>query len=189
MAVSHNNLWPTVMTVSTALAALGSIGTGVIIFWQARLLRIQNQINALLQLNSVWDSDAMLALRSFWAREPEQPDRAEQVLEFLEEFAGLGRRRILRKKLIWDSTIGWHAARYYFYNKENGNFDRLKAKWLDETLYQNLDRLWRDYVSVENRERRKTGRKSLEEQIRQTRQKFIIDEQKRYATRISKDTH
>jgi hypothetical protein len=103
MAVSNaDSLWPTMIAISTALAALGSVGTGVIIFWQARLLRIQNQINALLQLN--------------------------------------------------------------------------------------LEHMWRNYLVIENRERKRTGRKSLEEQIRQTREKFLTDEQTRYANRISENT-
>ncbi len=127
----------------------------------------------------------MCALRAGWAANQTDLEATEPVFEFLEEFAGLGARGIFKKDLIWDSTVGWHAARYYFYSGENGVLPRIRAKWLDETLYQNLERLWRHYQGVEKRERREGG-KSLEEQLRLTRDKFLADEKARYARRFPK---
>lgn len=170
-------------TIWAGSSAVGTLLTAGIIYWQARLLRVQNQVQALLQFNLAWDSREMYALRAKWAANPSNLEIVEPVLEFLEEFAGLGARGIFKKALIWDSTIGWHAARYYFYNLENGVLPRLRAKWLDETLYQNLDRLWRHYQTVEQRERREDG-KSLEEQLRQTKGKFLEDEKARYVHRF-----
>ncbi|HVC44541.1 MAG TPA: hypothetical protein VND20_06950 [Candidatus Binataceae bacterium] len=172
------------------MTTTGTFATAAIIWWQARLLRTQNQVQALLQLNSVWESDRMVRLRARWA-ENEVSGKSdleiiEEVLEFLEEFAGLGLgvSKVLKAELIWDSTVGWHAARYYFYNQVNGNIERLRGKWLDETFYSNLELLWPSYLKIEARRRKGTDERSLEEQIRQTREKFLKDEIARHAHRI-----
>jgi hypothetical protein len=175
-------------TIWVALSAAGSLLTAAIIYWQARLLRVQNQVQALLQFNLAWDSREMHALRAGWAANPSDLAAVEPVLEFLEEFAGLGVRGVFKRELIWDSTVGWHAARYYFYNLENQVLSRLRAKWLDETLFQNLERLWRHYQAVESRKRFE-GNKSLEEQMRQTKDKFLADEKERYARRFPESRH
>jgi hypothetical protein len=85
-------------TWSAIATAAGTIATGLIIFWQARLLRIQNQVSALLSLYSVWDSDRLLSARARWAANENDVESAEEILEFLEEFAGLGVRGVLKKR-------------------------------------------------------------------------------------------
>jgi hypothetical protein len=100
------------------IGALAAVATAVIIWRQASLLRQQNQLNALLSLQLEWESNRLRLQRSIWARSLDGETRnllaLEPVLEFLEEFAGYWLRGVLDNELIWDSTIGWHAARYRF---------------------------------------------------------------------------
>ena len=170
------------------------MATAWFVWGQAGLLQTQNELNALIQLNAVWDSVYMRALRSRWAQD-ELRDRLgdsdrdlislEPLLEFLEEFAGLHERKILGDKLIWDSTIGWHAVRYYLYNQENGNIPHLKNQWADVTLYQNLPHLWESYLRIEAKHRG-IGENELLKQIRETKQKFLDAE--RHAAGLSQST-
>jgi hypothetical protein len=98
----------------------------------------------------------------------------EPVLEFLEEFAGYWLRGVLDNELIWDSTIGWHAARYYLYAQGDGSIDSLKEKWGgDSTLYQNLAKLWGAYVKEEIKNRPGLDRKMVEQEIQQTKRAFF----------------
>jgi hypothetical protein len=98
----------------------------------------------------------------------------EPVLEFLEEFAGYWSRGVLDDELVWDSTIGWHAARYYFYNHDDGSIDSLKVKWGgDTTLYQNLAKLWESYLKEEMRNRTGLDRIKFEHEIRNTKESFL----------------
>jgi hypothetical protein len=153
------------------LTMAGTIATALIIWRQAHLLNQQNQVNALLELQRDWESRRMHSLRSSWAWAPmERNEALEPILEFLEEFAGSRKRKVLNDELIWDTTIGWHAARYYFYNMENGNIDKFRKDWLDGQIFQNLEQtLWPAYIrneSKQNKKSRKAARKS-EDQVKQ----------------------
>jgi hypothetical protein len=134
-------------------------------------------------LRGRWAEDE---LRTHLADEDRILDAAEPILEFLEEFAGLHKRRIPDDELVWDSTIGWHAARYYSYNLDNGNVARLRDQWQDATLYQNLAELWRGYLKVEAAERG-INEQALTDQIRATRQKFLAAERNAYRPTKSPD--
>ncbi len=173
-----------------ALAAIGTCATAGIILWQAWLLRIQNQLQALLKLNSTWESKRLLKLRADWARKERtgesKLEESEPLLEFLEEFAGLAERKVLDRRLVWDSTIGWYAARYYLYNKENGKIEQIRTQWgPDPTLYRNLEWLGAGYLEVERRERG-INEEKLVQQIRNQREAFLKDEEFRYACQFSK---
>ena len=150
----------------------GTVATAIIILLQARLLRQQNQVNALILLQQEWESPRLHSLRSRWGSAENDLESLEPILEFLEEFAGFRKRKLLTDELVWDTTIGWHAARYYFYNRENGNIDKLRDDWKDRQIFQNLEReLWRGYLEKEGR---------LEEIVKQefldTKQRFLEGE-------------
>ena len=83
----------------------GALATALIILIQARQLRLQIQLSALIDLQREWESPRMRDLRTRWAKDSKQMDALEPILEFLEEFAGLRRRRVMSNKLIWDSTL------------------------------------------------------------------------------------
>lgn len=179
----------------TLAGTVGTVAAAWFIWSQANLLRTQNQLQALFQLNATWDSARMRSLRSRWAEDElrtrlTDDDRdlnsLELILEFLEEFAGLKVRKVLDDDLVWDTTIGWHAARYFLYNKSNGNIGRLRTKWIDGTLYQNLDELWLAYVRVEVAQRN-INEQELIKQIQESGRNFL--EVERDAYRISKGPH
>jgi hypothetical protein len=130
----------------------------------------------------------MLALRAAWAHHESdgvsEPEVTERLLEFLEELAGLAVRNVLSRKLVWDSTLGWHAVRYYSYNLENGNIGRARKTWRDRTLYQNLEQMYRLYAKEERRQRG-IDEAALEEDLKQTRERFLRDEKCRGSHRLS----
>jgi hypothetical protein len=184
-----------IATILSIVAVAAGLLTALFIWKQVRLLRTQNQLLALIQLSANWNSNGMSLLRYRWAEdelrahladEDRNLDALEPILEFLEEFAGLRERRILDDELVWDSTIGWHAARYYFYNHDNGNVGRLRAQWQDATLCQNLAGLWRRYLKVETAERG-INEQELIKQVRATRQKFLAAERNAYRPSESTD--
>lgn len=162
--------------IATAGAAAAGVLTAIIIWTQARLLVVQNQINALIQLQGQWESERMRSQRSRWARRPEDLLTLEPILEFLEEFAGFKKRGILTDDLIWDTTVGWHAARYYFYNLEN--IKNLRRKWEDCTLFRNLEKdLWPAYLKNEICQRSNTNRLTIAEEFERTKPHFLKGEE------------
>lgn len=146
-----------VLTIS-GLTMAGTIATAIIILVQARLLRQQNQqaadiakeqderaseiasrqnqLHALIELEKEWNSERILKLRSAWAANEGDIERLEPVLEFLEDFARFRSDKLLTDEAVWDTTLGWHAALYYFYNRENANIEKLRVKWEDDTFFQ-----------------------------------------------------
>jgi hypothetical protein len=56
-----------ISTILSTIALAVAIVTARFVPTQAKLLRTQNELSALIQLNAVWNSDYMRALRSRWA--------------------------------------------------------------------------------------------------------------------------
>jgi len=71
----------------------------------------------------------------------------------------------LTDEAVWDTTLGWHTAVYYFYSQENGNIQKLRAKWKDETFFGNLTHLWAAYVQEEKERGRVKEEHDLEEDL------------------------
>ncbi len=165
------------------LQAGAAIGTALIILVQARLLRIQNQVSALITLTNRWESTEMLRVRARWGASQGLP-QTEPILEFLVEFAALSERGVLDEGLIWDSVLGWYAAYYFAINNRNGNIAKLRLKWKDPTLYRELRALFRDYASRECGQTIKERRAFLS-RIQNSVGKFIEDEKARYQMQIS----
>ncbi len=157
-----------------ALTMCGTFATALIILIQAHLLRVQSQVSALIELQREWESQRMRDLRTRWAKDSKQMDGLEPILEFLEEFAGLRRRRVMSNKLIWDTTLGWHAARYYFYNKDT--IEEIRDRWgKDKTIFQNLEKvLWPAYLKKEKLERPLA---QIEQEMEETKCLFIEAEE------------
>jgi len=170
------------------LTMLGAVATAVIIYWQAGLLRAQNQVYAIMQLNLAWDSREMCSLRSAWADNAGDAEAAEPILEFLEEFSALLKRDVFNEELVWDSTLGWYAVRYYFYSQENETVERLRAKWRDPKLYEHIEGLWQNYRKREDAEWC-GGEETFEQKLQKTRDSFVADEKARYARRFPESRH
>ena len=155
----------------TAIGSIGAVLAVVTIWWQASLLRRQIRASVLIEYEKTWRSDHMVRLRSSWASNGKDLDQLERILEYLEEFAGLHDKAVLDDRLVWDSTLGWHAARYYFYNQDS--IKELRNKWRDRSLFDNLEKqFWPRYLKQERKRRRVTEDK-LEEELRATKQIFI----------------
>ncbi len=76
-------------------------------------------------------------------------------------------------RLLLHSNIGWYAARYYFFNREN--IEALRDKWKDEHLYEDLESFYEEYLTLEvghSEEERRSYEKALES----TRDQFIENE-------------
>jgi hypothetical protein len=170
------------MSTFLSIAAIAiSAATALFVWMQVRLLRLQNQSSSLISENLIWNSPRMCSLRLSWANDElrnrlastdRNLDALEPILEFLEEFAVFHKRQLFDDELVWDSTIGWHATRYYIYNCDNDNMGRLREKWQDASLYESLGILWDRYLRIEARHRGMTER-TLLEHIRETKQKFL----------------
>jgi hypothetical protein len=173
-------LYLLITVVLSALTLTATAATALIILRQAELLRVQNQVQALVKLNELWNSRAMLKLRNNWTTNETDLQAAESVLEFLEEFAALKQRGIFTDHLAWDSVLGWYAARYYAYNQWNGTIEKIRSEWSDPTLYKNLNQLFRDYIKVESQELRESE-EILESNWRSQKKSFLEDEKKRHA--------
>ena len=112
----------------------------------------------------------MLKLRSAWADNEGDIERLEPVLEFLEDFARFRSDKMLTDEVVWDTIVGWHAALYYFYNRDN--IQRLRAKWEDDFFFRNLVELWEAYMKEEI-ERRKITPEELERKLLKTKPDFM----------------
>jgi len=76
----------------------------------------------------------------------------------MEDFSTLADAGVLDHKLVWESTFGWHASRYYYYGKNNNSIDAIRDKWglpnkPDITYYKMLERLYNQYKDNEQKER------------------------------------
>jgi len=168
------------------LLMVASAATATIIYVQAELLRDQNnqgrlqdQATLLIELENTWRSNYFLALRSRWAKNQQKGEEdlegLDLVVEFLEEFGVLRSLNLLDDNLIWDSPIGWHAARYYFYSLSD--IEKLRERWGgDPTLFGKLKSLWTGYLQVEQHERNLSPGQ-IEEELRETKDHFLKAEE------------
>lgn len=142
-----------------ALTMIGTFATALIILRQADLLREQNRLSALIQLEQDWRSPRMRRLRTRCGLDQTDLESLESLLEFLEEFAGFHQQRVLNDQLVWDSTIGFHAAHYYVYSVSNRRLFQIREKWDDRTLFRQLRSFWSKYLREEIRNQRVRKRK------------------------------
>jgi hypothetical protein len=183
---------PVEMSTFLSIIAIAiSAATALFVWMQVRLLRLQNQSSSMINENLIWNSSHMCSLRLNWAdnelknrlvSSDRDLDALEPILEFLEEFAVFHKRRLFDDEMVWDSTIGWHATRYYIYNCDNSNIAKLRDKWQDASLYESLGVLWDRYLRVEARHRGITE-ETLLAHIRETKEKFL--EAERNTCRVS----
>jgi hypothetical protein len=96
--------------------------------------------------------------------------KAVAVLEFLEDFARFRSDKMLTDEAVWDTVVGWHAALYYFYNRDN--IQRLRAKWEDDFFFRNLAELWQAYMKQEVEQRRITPHE-LERKLLKSKPAFM----------------
>lgn len=157
----------------SATLLVGLITVGVI-WWQGSLIKKQMQLNALIDLEKEWNSQEMCMARSKAFTDSPDTDDLEIVLEFLEKFAYFQKVKVLDRDLVWDSTLGWYAFRYYYYNEEK--IPKIRNKWRDD-LYVNLENLYTSYQDIEAKEKNKEVEK-IKQDLNATKNDFLESEKK-----------
>ena len=170
----------------------------IIVYTQIRTLQRQLQVNTLMDYSKQWNSTEMRARRKAAVEiiaadkvilETSNLDLLEQVLEPLEDFSTLAADGVLSKDLIWHSSLGWYASRYFIYSFANGSIDAIRAKWglapnePDDTYYEQLQWLYNQYLeqeaqrrSLKGAKRRKITTKDVEKGYLSDKEKFIFSE-------------
>jgi hypothetical protein len=172
------------LAVLSGLATVAALVAAVAVFYQARLLRKQIQLQGLLDLDKEWNSRDMIEKRATAWTETSEPnlDEIEGVLEFLEKVSSLEERGVLDAKLIWDLAVGWYLIRYSYYCRDA--IKELRRKWTapreDPTLYQDLEKLSTKLVRSEVK-RRSTRRERVTvevvyQELEATKKEFIQSE-------------
>ena len=107
------------------------------------------------------------------------------VLELLEDFSSLANNKVIDQKLVWKSSLGWYASRYFYYSRENRSIAAIRSKWCsesqkDDTYYEELESLYKHYLDneVDNVIKCEPGskdekRKKIERAYYDTKDKFI----------------
>lgn len=163
-----------------ALAAVAFAGfvTAGVILRQADILIKQNQMRTLLRLETQWESPRLRSLRARWAEDPRDLSTAMPILEFLEDLAAFHKREAPDDAVLWDTPIGRYAARYYFYNRQNGTIDALRHDWRDSTLFDKLESvLWPSYLRFEL-SRRGVAERTILAGLEESEPRFIETEAK-----------
>ncbi|MGA7641633.1 MAG: hypothetical protein WBW56_05455 [Syntrophobacteraceae bacterium] len=112
----------------------------------------QTQFQTYLKLEDEWNSEEMLKYRKeaekMMSDETQLP-RLENILEFFEKFALFKTRNALDIDFILRSVLGFYEVRYYYYNKENIGI--LRNKFSEPLLYEELEKLYYDYVKFDEK--------------------------------------
>jgi hypothetical protein len=151
---------------------------GIIVWWQIQLLVRQLEYTAVQDLDKEWNSAGMLERRKgAWVigKDCPNPEKIEDVLEFLEKVSTLERKKYISRDLIWD-TFGWYLGRYYYYCKSE--IAELRKKWTkgnDPTLYQDLEHFYIRLIDSEATQR-KLKPEDVEKEYDETMGKFIRSE-------------
>jgi len=166
----------------------------IVVYSQLISLRGQLELQTLMEYSKQWSSLEMKAKRRTamnilqFKSVPQDVniDQLEQVLELLEDFSALANKKVIGQKLVWASSLGWYASRYFYYSRENGSIDAIRRKWGpnlkkgDDTYYEELTILYEKYLKheVKNVMKDKSDsidkkRKKIEQAYCNTKDKFI----------------
>jgi hypothetical protein len=134
----------------------------IVVYSQLISLRDQLQLQALMEYSKQWNSKemketrktAMNILKLKSVSQDVNIDPLEQVLELLEDFSSLANNKVIDQKLVWKSSLGWYACRYFYYSRENKSIKAIRCKWCsesqkDDTYYEELESLYKQYLDNE----------------------------------------
>jgi hypothetical protein len=167
--------WEAATTCATLL--VGLIAADVVV-WQGYVIKRQLAFSTYLDLDKEWNSKAMMEARQT-VHAPGTDDwdhsRLEAVLEFFEKLASLF-KLAGDMPLIYESTLGWYAVRYFLLAREHGQIEYLQNLWKDN-LYQDLKDLYAFYLRAEVGRSQKAQR-AWEDQTLTTEKNFWEQERK-----------
>lgn len=159
-------------------ALLVGLVAAVAVVWQGYLIKQQIAFSTYLDLDKEWNSTEMIEARQT-VHEPGSDDwdhsRLEGILEFFEKLASMYKLSG-DMPFIYQSTLGWYAARYFLFAREHGQIRYLCELWKDE-LYKDLEDLYTFYVRNE-KGRNKKAQKGWEAECLTTEEKFWEQERK-----------
>ena len=139
--------WDAATTWATLL--VGLIAADVVV-WQGYLIKRQLAFSTYLELDKEWNSRSMIEARQK-VHAPTTKDwdhsRLEAILEFFEKLASMFKLSG-EMPFVYQSTIGWYAARYFLFAREHGQIQHLRNLW-KEHLYQDLEELYAFYIISE----------------------------------------
>jgi hypothetical protein len=133
-----------------ATLLVGLIAADVIV-WQGYLIKQQIAFSTYLDLDKEWNSKEMIEARQS-VHEPDTDkwdhSRLEAILEFFEKLASMYRLSG-DMAFIYESTLGWYAARYFLFAREHGQIRYLRDLWKDQLLYVDQQDLYSFYLISE----------------------------------------
>jgi len=141
-----------------AIFRVGLLTAGVVA-WQGSLIKSQIALQAILDLEREWNSPEMFEYREH-IREPDgawNVSNLEAALEFFEKLASFNIAGLLSMDLVCASTLGWYAAHYYLFARDE--IQRLRDDVWKDYVYGDLEKLYEEYVTREvgsNPQARKT---------------------------------
>jgi hypothetical protein len=131
-------------------ALLVGLVAAVVVIWQGYLIKQQIAFSTYLDLDKEWNSAEMIEARQR-VHEPGSKNwdhsRLEAILEFFEKLASMYKLSG-DMAFIYESTLGWYAARYFLFARKHGEIDYLRELWKDD-LYRDLENLYTLYLRNE----------------------------------------
>ena len=140
--------WDAATTFATFF--VGLIAADVVV-WQGYLIKRQLAFYTYLDLDKEWSSDSMIEARQS-VHEPGSDEwdhsRLETMLEFFEKLASLFKLSG-DMPFIYQSTLGWYAARYFLYAYEHNQVQYLRKLWKEDNIYRDIEDFFNFYVEKE----------------------------------------
>jgi hypothetical protein len=140
--------WDAAATFATLLVGLMAAD---VVVWQGYLIKQQIAFSTYLDLDKEWNSEEMVEARQS-VHEPGTDkwdhSRLEGILEFFEKLASMFKLSG-DMTFIYESTLGWYAARYFLFAREHGQIKYLRALWKDPRLYNDQEDLYSFYLISE----------------------------------------
>ena len=159
-------------------ALLVGLVAAVVVVWQGYLIKQQIVFSTYLDLDKEWNSTEMIEARQR-VHEPGTKNwdqsRLEVILEFFEKLASMYKLSG-DMPFIYESTLGWYAARYFLFARKHGQIDALRELWKDD-IYRDLENLYTLYLRNE-KGRSKKAQEEWETMCLATEERFWKQERK-----------
>ncbi|MGA9723123.1 MAG: hypothetical protein WBQ86_11755 [Candidatus Binatus sp.] len=141
--------------------------TADVIWWQGFLIKRQLAFSTFIEFDKEWNSHEMLEIRKH-VREPDgswDVSNLEGVLEFFEKLASFRIAGVVDFELIYNSTLGWYAARYWLFAREGDQIRRLRDEIWKDFVYGDLEEFYKEFLD------REVGREDKKQKNWETKQK------------------
>jgi hypothetical protein len=158
-----------------AATLLVGLVTADVIWWQGYLIKRQLAFSTFIEFDKEWNSSEMLEIRKK-VRHPQgiwDVSSLEGVLEFFEKIAAFRIAGVIDFDLIYNSTLGWYAALYWFFAREGGQIRSLRDEIWKDYVYGDLENLYSEYLSQGDEDQ-----KAWESKRKETEATFWAQERK-----------